>query len=137
MFVDATAIVAILAREPDADTLADALEGARAAITSPIAIVEAIRGLCPKRAYERGRRPGRRRRIPRHRRGPDRLDHQQGGRECAGCLRSVRERNQATSPAQYGRLLRLCRVRSYRTVLLFKGEDFSKIDIRSASAARA
>ena len=49
MFVDASAIVAILTREPEADALADALEGADAAITSPIAIFEAALGICRKR----------------------------------------------------------------------------------------
>src|SRR3954452_24105541 len=49
MFIDASAIVAILTREPEADTLADALEGARLPITSPIAIFEAVLGICRKR----------------------------------------------------------------------------------------
>ena len=37
MFVDASAIVAILTREPEADALAGLLETARSPITSPIA----------------------------------------------------------------------------------------------------
>jgi ribonuclease VapC len=45
MFVDASAIVAMLAREVDADALADLLETARHRVTSPIAIFEAIAGL--------------------------------------------------------------------------------------------
>lgn len=49
MFVDASAMVAILTREPDADSLADVLEGAIAPITSPIAIFEATLGVCRKR----------------------------------------------------------------------------------------
>ena len=36
MFGDASAIVAILTREPDADTRADALDGARSPITTPL-----------------------------------------------------------------------------------------------------
>lgn len=48
MFVDASAIVAILTGEPEADALADALDGA-AAITSPVAVFEAALGLCRKR----------------------------------------------------------------------------------------
>lgn len=46
MFVDASAIIAILAGEPDAAVLADALDGADKRITSPIAIFEAVIGLC-------------------------------------------------------------------------------------------
>ena len=49
MFVDASAIVAILTREPDADILASVLDGARSPITSPIAIFEAALGVCRKR----------------------------------------------------------------------------------------
>ena len=45
MFLDASAIVAILTDTPDAAALADALEKARSPITSPIAIFEAIQGI--------------------------------------------------------------------------------------------
>ncbi len=49
MFVDASAIVAILTREPEAARLADRLEGATTPITSAIAVFEAALGLCRKR----------------------------------------------------------------------------------------
>jgi len=49
VFVDASAIVAILTREADADALADRLESARSPITSPIAIFEAVAAICRKR----------------------------------------------------------------------------------------
>jgi ribonuclease VapC len=49
MFVDASAIVAILTREPDADPLTDRLERATHPITSAIAVFEAAAGLCRKR----------------------------------------------------------------------------------------
>jgi ribonuclease VapC len=49
MFVDASAIVAILTRESDADALTDRLERAAHPITSAIAIFEAAAGLCRKR----------------------------------------------------------------------------------------
>jgi ribonuclease VapC len=49
MFVDASAIVAIITREPDGDVLADALDGASTRITSPIAVFEAALGICRKR----------------------------------------------------------------------------------------
>src|SRR5258707_15828821 len=48
MFVDASAIVAILTREPEADSLADLLEAAPSPITSPIAVFEAALGICRK-----------------------------------------------------------------------------------------
>ena len=49
MFVDASAIVAILTCEPEADALAAALDRARSPITSAIAIFEATLGICRKR----------------------------------------------------------------------------------------
>ncbi len=49
MFVDASAIVAILTREPEADPLADRLDGATARITSPIAVFETALAICHKR----------------------------------------------------------------------------------------
>ena len=52
MFIDASAIVAILTREPEADTLADLLSGATAPITSPIALFEAVAGICRKRQLD-------------------------------------------------------------------------------------
>jgi ribonuclease VapC len=45
MFVDASAIIAILAREPEADEFSDVLEKADQPITSPIAVFEATLGL--------------------------------------------------------------------------------------------
>ena len=50
MFVDTSAIVAILTHEPEADELADLLDTARSRITSPIAVfLEATFGICRKR----------------------------------------------------------------------------------------
>ena len=49
MFVDASAIVAILTREPDADHLSASLVRAKNPITSAIAIFEAAVGIARKR----------------------------------------------------------------------------------------
>lgn len=46
MFVDSSAIVALLTAAPQADALANALEMARSPITSPIAVFEAVTGIC-------------------------------------------------------------------------------------------
>jgi ribonuclease VapC len=45
IFVDASALVAMIVREPEADLLADILEDSSAAVTSPIAVFEAVLGL--------------------------------------------------------------------------------------------
>ena len=49
--VDASAIVAMLTREPDADTLLSALATAGPAETTPIAVYEAVLGLSRKRQW--------------------------------------------------------------------------------------
>ena len=49
MFVDASAIVAILNREPEADAFADAIEDSEEAVTSAVAIFEATLALCRTR----------------------------------------------------------------------------------------
>lgn len=49
MFVDASAIVAILSQEPEADAFSDAIERSGKAITSPIAVFEATLALCRMR----------------------------------------------------------------------------------------
>jgi len=45
MFVDASAIIALLADEPEAERISSALAAAPARITSPIAVLEAVMGL--------------------------------------------------------------------------------------------
>ena len=49
MFVDSSAIVAILTAEEEADRLADRIEAADVPVTSPLAVFEATLGLCRKR----------------------------------------------------------------------------------------
>ena len=48
MFVDSSAIVAILTAEEDADRLADMIDAAEAPVTSAVAIFEAALGICRK-----------------------------------------------------------------------------------------
>ncbi|PPQ40801.1 type II toxin-antitoxin system VapC family toxin [Rhodopila globiformis] len=49
MVVDASAIIAILTREPDADELIERLGSAVRPMTSAVAVFEAVAGLCRKR----------------------------------------------------------------------------------------
>ena len=52
MFVDASAIVAILTAEAAGEALAQRLERARAPVTSAIAVFEAVTAICRKRAID-------------------------------------------------------------------------------------
>lgn len=136
MFVDASAIVAILTREPEADSLADLLEAARAPITSPIAVFEAALGICRKRhasveeAAEDVREfleLARIQLIP--------ITAKEAETALAAFARYGKGRGH---PAQLnlGDCFAYAVAKNYRTSLLFKGEDFKKTDIRSAAARR-
>jgi ribonuclease VapC len=134
MFVDASAILAILTREPDADALADLLEMARAPITSPLALFEATAGLCRKR----------------HARVEDAEADVRAFLKAARIrVVAITDRETETAlgafsrygkgrghPAQLnlGDCFAYAVAKNYRTPLLFKGEDFDQTDIRSASA---
>ena len=136
MFVDASAIVAILTREPEADSLADLLEAARSPITSPIAVFEAALGICRKRhaSVEEAEDDVREflelsriQLIP--------ITAKEADTALAAFSRYGKGRGH---PAQLnlGDCFAYAVAKNYRTSLLFKGEDFNKTDIRSAAARR-
>ena len=133
MFVDASAIVAILTGEPEADALADVLEGARSPITSPIAMFEASLGICRKRHASVE-------------------EAEEDVREFLGVAGvrtvSITEREAETALAAFSRYGRgrghpaqlnlgdcfaYAVAKNHRTTLLFKGEDFDKTDIPIAA----
>ncbi len=136
MFVDASAIVAILTREAEADALADLLHAARSAITSPIAVFEATLGICRKR----------------HASVEEAEEDVREFLEVAGIeLIPITAKEAETAlvafsrygkgrghPAQLnlGDCFAYAAAKNYRTSLLFKGDDFSKTDIRSATRPR-
>ena len=136
MFVDASAIVAILTREPEADALADALERARSPITSPIAIFEAALGICRKRHAS-----------------VEEAEHDVREFLQMAAIRAVaiteKEAEAALvafsrygkgrgHPAQLnlGDCFAYAMAKNHRTALLFKGEDFDKTDIRPATGRK-
>jgi ribonuclease VapC len=135
MFVDASAIVAILTREPEADALADVLESAPSPITSPIAIFEAALGICRKR----------------HASVEEAEEDVRVFLGIAGVRTvSITEREAQTALAAFSRYgkgrghpaqlnmgdcFAYAVAKNQRTALLFKGEDFDKTDIQSALSA--
>ena len=135
MFVDASAIVAILTREPDADDLIDRLERAIRPITSAIAIFEATAGLCRKRhvSVEEAQ--------------TDLADFLNAARvevvpiaanEAALALSAFARYGKGRGhPAQLnmGDCFAYAVARNHRTTLLFTGDDFSKTDIISTGEA--
>jgi ribonuclease VapC len=136
MFVDASAIVAILTRESEADNLADTLEKARTPITSPIAIFEATLGVCRKRHAS-----------------VEEAEQDVGEfLELAGVriepITDKEARTALTAFSRYGKgrghpaqlnlgdCFAYAMAKNARTGLLFKGEDFDKTDILPAMQPR-
>jgi len=135
MFVDASAIVAILTREPEADAFADLLEKSRSSITSPIAIFEAVLGICRKRhgSVEEAETDVREflglaaiETIA--------ITDKEAGSALAAFSRYGKGRGH---PAQLnlGDCFAYAVAKNHHTELLFKGEDFDKTDITPAARA--
>ena len=133
MFVDASAIVAILTREPEADAFADRLEEALSPITSAIAIFEAALGICRKRhgSVEEAEEDVRDflavadiRTVA--------ITETEAETALAAFSRYGKGRGH---PAQLnmGDCFAYAVAKNHRTALLFKGEDFDKTDIASTA----
>jgi ribonuclease VapC len=135
MFVDASAIVAILNSEAEASTLVDALERSASRVTSPIAIFEATLGLCRVRhaTVEEA--------------ADDVAEFLAAAEiECAS-LTSDDARTALVAFARYGKgrghpaqlnlgdCFAYAAARNHEMPLLFKGDDFSKTDIAAAISA--
>jgi ribonuclease VapC len=132
MFVDASAIVAVLTREPEADAFADAMEGARSPITSPIAVFEAVLGICRKRhasVAEAQADVGEFLRIAGVRTVP--ITDVDAETALDAFARYGKGRGH---PAQLnlGDCFAYAIARHHRASLLFKGDDFGKTDIQTA-----
>lgn len=136
MFVDASAVVAILTREPEADLLADVLESARSPITSPIAIFEAALGICRKRHAS----------VEEAEQDISEFLGLAGVRTVSVTDKEAHATLMAFSrygkgrghPAQLnlGDCFAYAVAKNHRTTLLFKDEDFDKTDIRPAARSR-
>jgi ribonuclease VapC len=136
IFVDASAIIAILTHEPEAESFEDLLDAARAPITSAIALYEATLGICRKKSasveqveedirgfLERARIEV----IP--------ITAKDAETALSAFSRYGKGRGH---PAQLnmGDCFAYAVTKNHRRALLFKRDDFDKTDIRSASRAR-
>ena len=132
MFIDASAIVAILTREPEADRLADVLEAAQWPITSPIAVFEAALGIYRKRqsSVEEAARDVREFLGVAQARVVS-ISEQEADAALAAFARYGRGRGH---PARLnlGDCFAYAMAESHRVALLFKGDDFDKTDIDAA-----
>jgi ribonuclease VapC len=137
MFLDASAIIALLAREPDAERIAEAIDNARGSLlVSPLARFEATTGLA--RAKSRGR--------------PTTAETLEAARAVVTAFletNSVREipvsanigQLALDAAARFGRVVghpadlnfgdcfAYACAKDHRAPLLFKGDDFSQTDV--------
>jgi ribonuclease VapC len=129
MFVDASAIIAIMTEEPDADRLADVLVGAQSPITSSIAVYEATLGLCRKRraTVEAAQQKVHEFLLSAGIR-PVAIAPDESDRALDAFSRYGKGRGH---PAQLnmGDCFAYAMARNNRVPLLFKGDDFTKTDI--------
>jgi ribonuclease VapC len=130
IFVDASAIVAILTREPEDASLAAALDAAQDVTTSPVAVYEAALGICRKRYSSVAEAEqdvdaflaaARIRVVP------------IADNDRRTALDAFSRYGKGTGhPAQLnlGDCFAYAVAKNQRAVLLFKGDDFSKTDIQ-------
>jgi ribonuclease VapC len=128
MFIDASAMIAIIAEEPDGPALAARLEHARRACTSPLALYEAILGLARRSRLSIDQ-------------ATDAVDQfvDQTGTEISpitaeigrGAVLAFERYGRGRHPAQLnmGDCFAYACARALDVPLLFKGDDFSQTDI--------
>jgi ribonuclease VapC len=132
MFVDASAMVAMLTREAEADVFLDIVEKADAPIRSAIAIFEATAGICRKRrsSLEQAHDDVRQFPVAANIRVAD-ISDIAGSQALSAFARYGKGRGH---PAQLnlGDCFAYAIAKLNGVPMLFKGDDFSKTDIASA-----
>jgi len=137
VFVDASAIIAVLTGEPEADMLANQLDSARAPITSPVAVFEATLGLCRKTHASVAEASA------------DVREFLDAARIHIVPLTEREAETALDASARYGKgrghparlnmgdCFAYAMAKNHQVPLLFKGDNFSKTDIPSGSSTGA
>lgn len=129
IFVDASALISIVAKEPDALDLAALLEAERTRLCSAMSLWETVAGLC--RSYMFSVESAQERvRLVRQHLGLQMV--QIGEREHDLALQAYAQFGKGRHPAglNMGDCFAYACAKAHRAALLFKGNDFSKTDIR-------
>lgn len=131
VFVDASALIAIIAGEPDAADLADRLEGARERLCSALSVWETAAGLCRSRAFAV---PAARAHVRRFLTEGDVRFVAIGEREFEIATDAYARYGRGRHPAalNMGDCLAYACARANGAKLLFKGDDFARTDIEAA-----
>jgi ribonuclease VapC len=132
IFIDASALIAMMTGEAEADALADVMEADRIRLCSPIALWEATAGLCRSYGFAAA--------VARDRvkdfLGTHSIDIVAiGEREYELAAEAYAEFGKGRHPAalNMGDCFAYASAKAKNAGLLFKGEDFSKTDIRIAT----
>src|ERR671921_208687 len=132
IFADASALIAIIAGEPDADTLVNRLEAERRRLCSPISLWETIAGLCHSHTSS----------VPAARDHVQRFFHVLelewvaiGEPEYHLALDAYAHYGKGRHPAKLnmGDCFAYACAKSNQAKLLFKGDDFTKPDIANSA----
>lgn len=131
MFVDASALCAILLEEPDGDDLARKLAAAPYRLTSAVAVFETVRALV--RVVDMDVRAARRT-VMRFLDLADIASVEIGDAEREAALDAVERYGKGRHPAKLnmGDCFAYACARTHGAPLLFKGDDFSQTDIEAA-----
>jgi ribonuclease VapC len=131
MFADASALIAIIADEPDAAELADLLEADRLRLCSALSVWETIAGLCRSYTYSVA---SARTHVRRFLEAGNLQFVDIGEREFDIAADAYAQYGKGRHPAalNMGDCFAYACARGNRAKLLFKGEDFTKTDIPSA-----
>lgn len=131
VFVDASALIAIIAGEPDAADVADLLEADRLRLCSAVSIWETVAGLCRSYTYSV---PSARNHVRRFLEVGNIQFVGIGEREfeIAGDAYAHYGKGRHPAALNMGDCFAYACARVNRAKLLFKGEDFTKTDIASA-----
>lgn len=132
MFVDASAIIAILTCEPEADVLTERLAASGSPITSAVAVFEAVSGVSRKRDVGLAEA---RRAVQAFLEAAEICLVSIGVDEAATALEAAARYGKGRGhPAQLnmGDCFAYAVAKNNNVSLLFKGDDFSRTDIASA-----
>ena len=131
VFVDASALIAIIAGEPEAAALADVLEAERLRLCSALSLWETVAGLCHSYTFSV---PAAHTHVRRFLEVANVQFVSIGERECDCAVKAYAEYGKGRHPAalNMGDCYAYACARANRAKLLFKGEDFTQTDIVSA-----
>jgi len=131
IFADASALIAIISGEPEADSLADLLESERSRLCSALSAWETIAGLCRSTMFSV---PAARTHVRRFLEAGAFQFVGIGEREFEIAAEAYAHYGKGRHPAalNMGDCFAYACAKANRARLLFKGDDFAKTDIASA-----